>query len=140
MGILSPVTLSNKRGIKNIMNEEVKHNKDKPLDEENTQHEEYELPLLKIADEDGNEMNYVCLQELEFNKKKYLITMELETEEDDESEEVLENPFEDDELEVFVFIEEGEENGDRIISIVEDDDEFNSVIEEWNRIIEAESE
>ncbi len=140
MGILLPVTLSNKRGIKNIMNEEVKHNKDKPLDEENTQHEEYELPLLKIADEDGNEMNYVCLQELEFNKKKYLITMELETEEDDESEEVLENPFEDDELEVFVFIEEGEENGDRIISIVEDDDEFNSVIEEWNRIIEAESE
>lgn len=120
------------------MNEEVQNNKDNLLDEENLQEEEYELPLLKIADEDGNEMQYACLQELELNSKKYLITMELIT--DDETDEVLENPFEDDELEVFVFVEEGEENGSKLISIVEDDEEFNAVVEEWNRIIEAEAD
>ena len=121
------------------MNDNAQKNKDKPLEEENMQQEEYELPLLKIADEDGNEMHYACLQELELNSKKYLITMELNTE-DEETDEVLENPFEDDELEVFVFVEEGEENGKKLISIVEDDEEFNSVVEEWNRIIEAEAD
>jgi len=120
------------------MNDETLNNQETPIEEYNEQQEEYELPLLKIADEEGNEMHYACLQELEWNNKKYLITMELET--DDESDEVLENPFEDDELEVFIFIEEGEEDGNRIISIVEDDDEFNEVVEEWNRIIELESE
>ena len=120
------------------MNDETLNNQETPIEEYNEQQEEYELPLLKIADEEGNEMHYACLQELEWNNKKYLITMELET--DDESDEVLENPFEDDELEVFIFIEEGEEDGNRIISIVEDDDEFNEVVEEWNSIIELESE
>ena len=120
------------------MNDESIENRDTPIEENNEQQEEYELPLLKIADEDGNEMHYACLQELEFDSKKYLITMELEAE--DETDEVLENPFEDDELEVFIFIEEGEEDGNRIISIVEDDDEFNAVVEEWNRLIELESE
>jgi len=120
------------------MNDETLNNQETLIEEYNEQQEEYELPLLKIADEEGNEMHYACLQELEWNNKKYLITMELET--DDESDEVLENPFEDDELEVFIFIEEGEEDGNRIISIVEDDDEFNEVVEEWNRIIELESE
>jgi len=119
------------------MNDESIENRDVPIEENNEQQEDYELPLLKIADEDGNEMYYACLQELEFNNKKYLITMELEAE--DESDEVLENPFEDDELEVFIFIEEGEEDGNRIISIVEDDEEFNAVVEEWNRIIEDEA-
>ncbi len=122
------------------MNEEVQKVNNNPLEGQNEPYEEYELPLLRIEDEEGNEMNYVCLQELELNSKKYLITMEMESE--DEEEETLENPFtdEDDELEVFVFIEEGEENGNRIISIVEDDDEFNSVVEAWNKIIETESE
>ena len=120
------------------MNDESIENRDTPIEENNEQQEEYELPLLKIADEDGNEMHYACLQELEWNSKKYLITMELEA--DDETDEVLENPFEEDELEVFIFTEEGEEDGNRIISIVEDDDEFNAVVEEWNRIIEDEAE
>ncbi|MEA1885437.1 MAG: DUF1292 domain-containing protein [Thermotogota bacterium] len=119
------------------MNEEASNKHNAAMDEYNEQHEEYELPLLKIADEDGNEMHYACLQELEWNSKKYLITMELEA--DDETDELLENPFEDDELEVFIFTEEGEEDGNRIISIVEDDDEFNAVVEEWNRIIEDEA-
>ncbi len=115
------------------MNDDIQNRNNEP-------YEEYELPLLRIEDEEGNEMNYVCLQELELNSKKYLITMEMESE--DEEDETLENPFadEEDELEVFVFIEEGEENGNRIISIVEDDDEFNAVVEAWNKIIENESE
>lgn len=119
------------------MNDETLDKRDMPIEDYNEQQEEYELPLLKIADEDGNEMHYACLQELELNSKKYLITMELET--DDEQDDVLENPFEDDELEVFIFIEEGEEDGNRIISIVEDDEEFNEVVEEWNRMIESEA-
>ena|SRR6056297_374741 len=120
------------------MNEESKNNPALPHEEDGQSIEEYELPLLKIADEDGNEMHYACLQELEINSKKYLITMELET--DDAQEDVLENPFEEDELIVFIFIEEGEEDGNRIISIVEDDEEFNTVVEEWNRIIESEAQ
>jgi len=122
------------------MNEEVQKANNIPAEGQNESYEEYELPLLRIEDEDGNEMNYVCLQELELNSKKYLITMEMDSE--DESDETLENPFndEDDELEVFIFIEEGEENGNRIISIVEDDDEFDSVVEAWNKIIETETE
>ncbi len=123
------------------MNDESINNQDIPIEEHNTQDEydeEYELPLLKIADEDGNEVHYACLQELEWNHKKYLITMELETDED--SEEILENPFEDEEMEVFIFVEEGEEDGNRVISIVEDDDEFNAVVEEWDKIIESESD
>ncbi|HRW35657.1 MAG TPA: DUF1292 domain-containing protein [Thermotogota bacterium] len=122
------------------MNEEVQKANNIPDEGQNESYEEYELPLLRIEDEDGNEMNYVCLQELELNSKKYLITMEMDSE--DESDETLENPFndEDDELEVFIFIEEGEENGNRIISIVEDDDEFDSVVEAWNKIIETETE
>jgi len=122
------------------MNEEVQKANNIPAEGQNESYEEYELPLLRIEDEDGNEMNYVCLQELELNSKKYLITMEMDSE--DETDETLENPFndEDDELEVFIFIEEGEENGNRIISIVEDDDEFDSVVEAWNKIIETETE
>lgn len=120
------------------MSEESKNNQVLPHEQTDQQVEEYELPLLKIEDEDGNEMHYACLQELEFNSKKYLITMELEA--DDEQEDVLENPFEEDELEVFIFTEEGEEDGNRIISIVEDDEEFNAVVEEWNRIMESETE
>jgi|SRR6056297_871301 len=118
------------------MNDEALEKRD--IEEQNEQLDEYELPLLKIADEDGNEMYYACLHELELNSKKYLITMELEA--DDDQDDILENPFENDELEVFIFIEEGEEDGNQIISIVEDDDEFNEVVEEWNRMIEQEVE
>jgi len=52
------------------MNEEASNKQDAAMDEHNEQHEEYELPLLKIADEDGNEMHYACLQELEWNSKR----------------------------------------------------------------------
>lgn len=129
------------------MNNDELINENKPQDDKEMFEEEYEeLPLLKISDEDGNEMLYACLQELELNSKKYLITMELEPDEVDEtddSDKILHNPFDEDEneeLEVFVFVEEGEEDGEKVISIVEDDDEFNEVVEEWNKLIETDIE
>jgi uncharacterized protein YrzB (UPF0473 family) len=98
-----------------------------------------ELPMLGIMDEEGNEHFYACLDEFEKAGKQYIITMELDMDEKDE-EGVLADPFENDELEVIVFVDEGEEDGERIVSVVENDEEFNGVIEEWNGRIEAEKE
>jgi uncharacterized protein YrzB (UPF0473 family) len=91
-------------------------------------------------DEEGNEHFYACLDEFEKEGKKYIITMELDLNEEEEEEGILVNPFENEELEVFVFVDEGEEEGDRIVSVVEDDEEFNKIVEEWNRRIETEKE
>ncbi len=99
-----------------------------------------ELPMLGITDDEGNEHFYACLDEFEKDGKKYIITMELDLDEEEDEEGILVNPFENDELEVIVFIDEGEEEGDRVVSVVEEDDEFNIVVEEWNRRIEAEKE
>ncbi|WP_129408733.1 DUF1292 domain-containing protein [Marinitoga lauensis] len=84
------------------------------------------LEFFTITGEDGNEYNFMFVEELKIDGKKYWICYEAFKEED--SEDIV--------LGDTVAFKVSENNGELFLDAVEDDDELEKVEEEWKKIME----
>ena len=78
--------------------------------------EDFEVQLVTLIDEDGNEQDFEVIEIFEVDGKEYVAIAPPEGEEDDD--------------EVMVFRLEVEENGEETLREIEDD-------EEWNKVADA---
>ncbi|WGS64069.1 DUF1292 domain-containing protein [Marinitoga aeolica] len=84
------------------------------------------LEFFTITGEDGNEYNFMFIEELKIDGEKYWICYEAFKEED--SEDIV--------LGDTVAFKVNENNGELFLDAVEDDEELEKVEEEWKKIME----
>lgn len=82
--------------------------------------------IVTLYDEDGNEINYVVIEGVEYNGKCYLALIEEEHADDDECE-----------FTILRMDDEDSEDGG-FLSTIEDEDEFDAVLELFNAKLDEE--
>jgi putative Holliday junction resolvase len=93
--------------------------------------------VIVLTDEDGEEHEFELVDMLELEGKRYAILMPLEEEEDDlDGGDAEDDEYEDDDT-VILRVETDQEGNDLLVQI-EDDDEWERVVEAWEEILDEE--
>lgn len=80
--------------------------------------------IISLMDDKGNEVDFEVIVTLSFKKKDYAILMPLDVEED----------F------AYIFRIDSDEKGEEVLVPIEDDDEFDEVREEYERLMQEEEQ
>ncbi len=97
----------------------------------------YEAPVFSLEDEEGNEVFFAYLDEVELDGKKYWVCQKVDV---DQNEEVVQS-LEDDQMDIFVFEAEDEDDGEGVsLSDIEDEQELQKVVDYWESTLEQEHE
>jgi uncharacterized protein YrzB (UPF0473 family) len=88
-----------------------------------------EFPLLVLVDEDGVEHQFELLAELEIENDKYRVLVPVSDLSDDED---------GSELEVVILKLIYDEEGNELLSDIEDDEEWEKVADAWQELVESE--
>ena len=89
-----------------------------------------EFPILILIDEEGVEHEFELLAELEIDDEKYRVLVTFDEEEDDDSDE--------EEVEVVILKVVEDEEGNELLSDIEDDEEWEKVADAWQELAENE--
>lgn len=88
-----------------------------------------EFPILVLIDEEGVEHEFELLAELELDDEKYRVLVPFEDEEEESDEE---------EVEVVILKVVIDEEGNELLSDIEDDEEWEKVADAWQELSESE--
>ena len=94
------------------------------FDDKNLQEEEYEAEIFTLTDEDGNDAEFELLAEIEDNGITYLAMAPIDG--DEESDEYV------------VLKREIDENGEEIVTSIDDDDEFERIADKFDDLFASE--
>lgn len=89
-----------------------------------------EFPILILIDEEGAEHEFELLAELEIDNEKYRVLVPFDEENDDE--------LDEEEVEVVILKVVVDEEGNELLSDIEDDDEWEKVADAWQELAESE--
>ncbi len=91
---------------------------------------DYEVDVVTLQDEEGNEEDFIILEVFEMDDNRYAVlvpdTDEMEAEGDDEDDDIEEYAY------IFKVITD--ENGEETFVDIEDDEEFEKVLNQWESI------
>lgn len=91
---------------------------------------EEEFPILILIDEEGVEHEFEMLAELEIDDEKYRVLVPFDEEESEE--------LDDEEVEVVILKVVQDEEGNELLSDIEDDEEWEKVADAWQELSESE--
>ncbi|NLB51950.1 MAG: DUF1292 domain-containing protein [Syntrophomonadaceae bacterium] len=89
---------------------------------------EEEFPILILVDEEGVEHDFEMLAELEIDDEKYRVLVPFDEEEE----------MDEDEVEVVILKVVLDEEGNELLSDIEDDEEWEKVADAWQELVESE--
>ncbi|HZK43784.1 MAG TPA: DUF1292 domain-containing protein [Syntrophomonadaceae bacterium] len=91
---------------------------------------EEEFPVLVLIDEEGFEHEFELLAELEIEDEVYRVLVPLGDLDDEDDE--------DDEIEVVILKAILDDEGNEILSDIEDDEEWEKVADAWQELVDSE--
>ena len=93
-------------------------------------HFEEDFPILVLVSDDGEEMEFELLAEIEIDSDIYRVLIPLDYEDEDESEGVVE-------VEIEIFKVVYDEEGNEFLSDIEDDEEWERVADAWQELMDT---
>jgi len=97
--------------------------------------EMYEAPVFSLENEEGDEIFFAYLDEVEFEGKKYWVCQQVEV---DQNQEVVQS-MEDDQMDIYVFEVEDAEDGENVnLSDIEDEEVLQRVVDYWEKTLTEE--
>ncbi len=92
--------------------------------------EDDDYSILVLVDDEGVEHQFELLAELEIEDDKYRVLIPIDVEEEDEDE--------DEEVEIVILKVVYDEDGNELLSDIDDDEEWEMVADAWQELVESE--